>query len=223
MCTVKVQQPLPMGFSVINMLHVNSDRLCHYGSVNSPDWKVFNILIIVATLKKNQREMKIKTNITRISMLMIVLTTLICDQISKNIVRTEVDFNERIKIGIDNVTLTKVENTGAFLSVGSFLPASVKFILLIALPCVVLFLGLYAIMINGKLPKIVVIGAALIVGGGIGNLFDRVVFGSVTDFLHIDFVLFKTGIFNVADMAIMVGMLLMAITIYKNKIVALSK
>ncbi|MGY4384630.1 signal peptidase II [Pedobacter sp. UYP24] len=166
--------------------------------------------------------MKVTKNITRVAILMIVLAIVGCDQISKNIVRTEVNFNERIKLGIDNITLTKVENTGAFLSVGSFLPASVKFILLIALPCVVLLLGLYYIMINSKLPKAVVIGVAFIIGGGIGNLFDRVVFGSVTDFLHIDFVIFKTGIFNVADMAIMMGMLLIAITIYKNKIVVFS-
>ncbi|MHA4894735.1 signal peptidase II [Pedobacter sp. PWIIR3] len=135
--------------------------------------------------------------------LVIVLATAGCDQISKNIVRTKIDLNEQIKIGIDNITLTKVENTGAFLSIGSFLPASVKFTLLIILPCLVMLLGLYHVMINRRLPKMVVIGVALIVGGGIGNLFDRVVFGSVTDFLHIDFVIFKTGIFNVADMAIM--------------------
>ena len=44
------------------------------------------------------------------------------------------------------------------------------------------------------------------IGGGIGNIYDRVVHGSVTDFLHIDLVIFQTGIFNMADVSLMVGM-----------------
>ena len=45
------------------------------------------------------------------------------------------------------------------------------------------------------------------VGGGIGNIYDRLIHGSVTDFLHLDFGLFQTEIFNMADVSIMVGML----------------
>jgi signal peptidase II len=44
-----------------------------------------------------------------------------------------------------------------------------------------------------------------LIGGGIGNIYDRIKFGSVTDFLHIDFILFRTGIFNLADVSIMIG------------------
>ena len=50
------------------------------------------------------------------------------------------------------------------------------------------------------------IGLSFIIGGGIGNIYDRIVHGSVTDFLHIDLGLFRTGIFNMADVSIMVGM-----------------
>ena len=46
----------------------------------------------------------------------------------------------------------------------------------------------------------------LIVGGGIGNLYDRIAYGSVTDFMHIKFGVLQTGVFNVADMSIMAGM-----------------
>ena len=49
------------------------------------------------------------------------------------------------------------------------------------------------------------IGVCFLIGGGIGNIYDRIVYGSVTDFLHMDFVLFKTGIFNMADVSIMTG------------------
>jgi len=49
------------------------------------------------------------------------------------------------------------------------------------------------------------IGFCFVIGGGIGNLFDRIVHGSVTDFLHVDFGFFQTGIFNMADLSIMMG------------------
>lgn len=166
--------------------------------------------------------MKITRNVARLLILLIVFSIAGCDQISKNIVRTSIGYNENIKIGIKNITLTKVENTGAFLSVGSYMPAFMKFILLIALPFLVMLFGMFYILTKDSLPRMVVIGIAFVLGGGIGNLYDRVIFGSVTDFLHIDFVIFKTGIFNVADLAIMTGMLLIVINIYNNKLMVLN-
>ena len=52
---------------------------------------------------------------------------------------------------------------------------------------------------------IVEIPQPFLIGGGLGNIFDRALYGSVTDFLHIDFGLFQTGIFNMADVSVMVG------------------
>ena len=50
------------------------------------------------------------------------------------------------------------------------------------------------------------IGLCFVIGGGVGNLFDRIVYGSVTDFLYLKFGIFQTGIFNMADVSIMTGM-----------------
>ena len=55
------------------------------------------------------------------------------------------------------------------------------------------------------------IGLAFVVGGGIGNIYDRAIYGSVTDFLHLDFYLFKTGVFNLADVSIMTGVFIVLI------------
>lgn len=46
-------------------------------------------------------------------------------------------------------------------------------------------------------------GLWLIVGGGLGNLYDRAVYGHVIDFIHLDFVRF--AVFNVADIAVCIG------------------
>ncbi len=58
---------------------------------------------------------------------------------------------------------------------------------------------------------------AFIIGGGIGNLYDRILYGSVTDFLHMDFQLFRTGIFNMADVSIMIGVFWLMFTQLKTR------
>ncbi len=128
-----------------------------------------------------------------------------CDQVSKNIVREKIDYNENISIIKNCFILTKVENTGAFLSAGNDLPYFVRLVLLSILPVIVLGYGLFYLFYKTNLPKVMQIGLCFLIGGGIGNVYDRIAFGSVTDFLHIDFGLFRTGIFNLADVSIMTG------------------
>lgn len=142
-----------------------------------------------------------------------------CDQVSKIIVRQKVDYNENISIIKDRIILTKVENTGAFLSMGDELPAIVRFTLLSLFPIVVLGFGLYYLFTNAKLPLGIQLGICFLLGGGIGNIYDRLKFGSVTDFLHIDFGLFRTGVFNFADVSIMIGIGILLVQSFKRKII----
>jgi signal peptidase II len=61
-------------------------------------------------------------------------------------------------------------------------------------------------------------GFCFVIGGGIGNVFDRIVYGSVTDFLHINFGFFQTGIFNLADLSIMTGVFIILLqSLFKRK------
>ena len=55
------------------------------------------------------------------------------------------------------------------------------------------------------------------IGGGIGNIYDRLVHGSVTDFMHINFGLFQTGIFNMADVSITTGMFIFLYQSYSRQ------
>lgn len=144
-------------------------------------------------------------NIRLFLLLLMVALNIGCDQVSKIIVRDKVDYNEQISIIKDHFILTKVENTGAFLSAGNDLPIAIRFILLSILPVIVLGYGLFYLLMKKDLPKIMQIGLCFLIGGGIGNVIDRLLYGSVTDFLHMDFGLFRTGIFNLADVSIMIG------------------
>lgn len=140
--------------------------------------------------------------------LSVIITNIGCDQVSKKIVRSNVSANENIAIIDNHLTVTRVENSGAFLSVGDALPKTIKNILLSVLPLLVLAFILVYALTNKTIAATPLTGLCFITGGGFGNIFDRIAYGSVTDFLHIDLGIFRTGIFNMADVSIVVGTLL---------------
>jgi signal peptidase II len=147
-----------------------------------------------------------------------IVLTIAVDQISKIIVRTYVVPSERSNIIGKFFTLHNVENAGAFLGMGSDLSPLLKLILLLILPIVVLSFVTYHIFKDQSLDKVSVFAFASIIGGGIANVFDRVVYGSVTDFFHIDLGgVFRTGIFNMADLSVTTGMILLLVVSFKKK------
>src|SRR5690606_5420650 len=146
--------------------------------------------------------------IRTVLIVMVLVINIGCDQLSKKMVRKHIHYDAHIELITNHLTLTRVENSGAFLSLGNALPATVKFILLSLLPLMALLYGLVFVFRTYDLPRLSMLAFCFVIGGGIGNVYDRIVYGSVTDFLHIDFVLFETGIFNMADVSIMVGVFL---------------
>ena len=155
--------------------------------------------------------MILKKLIRTLIILMIVGVNIGCDQVSKNMVRNQVQYYDNIELIGKHLTLTKVENAGAFLSLGAALPAVAKTIFLLALPIIALIIGLIFVLIKTDLSNQKLLGLCFIVGGGIGNLFDRWQYGSVTDFLHIQVGIFQTGIFNLADVFITLGAVIILI------------
>ncbi|WP_109299014.1 signal peptidase II [Aquimarina sp. AU474] len=149
--------------------------------------------------------------------LLLVLLNVSCDQISKNVVRKTIEPYERIQVFQDNFLLTKVENTGAAYSLGSNLSPVLKIIFLQIVPILVLLFLLRQILIKTNYSKETIIGFAFIIGGGIGNLFDRIMYGSVTDFLILDLGIIKTEIFNMADVSVMLGSILVLSSAIFNK------
>lgn len=149
-------------------------------------------------------------NTERFFRVMIVFLLIIgnfgCDQFSKNMVRQSLIYNENIHLIENHLILTKIENTGAFLSFGEQLPTVSKQIFLMFLPGLALIFAFFYLLMKKKIPGMLLFGLCFVIGGGIGNLYDRIVHGSVTDFLHISVGVFRTGIFNMADVSIMLGM-----------------
>jgi signal peptidase II len=110
----------------------------------------------------------------------------------------------------DFAVLVYARNSGAFLSLGSGLPPLLWAIFLVALPVAALAFLAWAFLAGRLGPRKP--GAAelsivvLIAAGGIGNLIDRLLYGSVRDFLNFGIGRLRTGIMNLADLYILAAL-----------------
>ena len=139
-----------------------------------------------------------------------------CDRVTKHLaVTTLAGMPERSYFG-DTVRLDYHENAGGFMSAGANWPPAVR---------VAVFQGANATFLLGaifmaarfKWSRLAAVGLVLFVAGGLSNLVDRIALGSVIDFLNIGIGPIRTGIFNVADVAIMLGMALLLADRYRTR------
>lgn len=133
-----------------------------------------------------------------------------CDQAAKELAQNTLRNAEPISWCQDLLRLQYVENSGGFLSFGAKFPPSVSFWLLIVLPGLFLSALSVWLMLAATLPSREMVALLLIVGGGLSNLVDRLArAGKVIDFMNIGVGTLRTGIFNLADVAIMLGIALL--------------
>jgi signal peptidase II len=112
-------------------------------------------------------------------------------------------------------------NAGAFLSAGSSLPAHVRFYIFTFANGVILLLVAVYLLTRWNMRLELFVPVAFLLAGGIGNLIDRVSQnGMVTDFMHLGVGSLRTGIFNVADVAITCGGLTLLVLTYRQPRVA---
>ena len=127
----------------------------------------------------------------------VVILVVLLDQSTKA-AAIEVLKNGRVTLIPGIIDLVHVENTGAAFSIGE--GGGVIFILV----AVAFLLGSsFFVWHEKELPLTVVMAVGMIAGGGLGNMIDRLMNGSVTDFLCTVFM--KFPVFNVADMCVTVG------------------
>ncbi|WP_299462046.1 signal peptidase II [uncultured Gimesia sp.] len=136
-----------------------------------------------------------------------------CDQYTKKIAVEKLKFEPPITYFNNTFRMEYAENTGAFLSVGSHLSKPIRFFMLVVANAAFLIIVTGMLVFRWQMPLVQFIALSLLLAGGIGNLIDRVFLnGIVIDFLNIGFGPLRTGIFNVADMAITGGALLMLLS-----------
>ncbi|HTY16957.1 MAG TPA: signal peptidase II [Myxococcota bacterium] len=133
-----------------------------------------------------------------------------CDQATKQAAGLLLESSQRLTLFGDMLRFELVANPGAFMSLGAGLPELVRRALLVGLaPALLTAVCLVAVR-TGRASRLGRVALGLVVGGGLGNWLDRVLHGgAVTDFVSIGVGRFRTGIFNVADVAIVAGVLLL--------------
>ena len=142
--------------------------------------------------------------------LLIFLAVLIgcvgCDHVSKQVAISTLTRSEAVPVVGDMLALHLTSNPGAFLSLGASLPEGVRRVVFLGIaPLLTLFLCGY-LMRSGRASRLVLVGLGLLAGGGLANWLDRLLHGgAVTDFLILGFGPLRTGIFNIADIAVVAG------------------
>jgi len=116
------------------------------------------------------------------------------------------------------VTLIYTQNTGAFLSLGANLPPIVRTIIFSVFVAAALAVGAFVLLTGRVHNALDGVALALVIGGGIGNVIDRIQFhGSVTDFIYLAAGPLHTGVFNVADMAITLAVVWLLLSSFAPK------
>lgn len=140
----------------------------------------------------------------------LTLLVVLLDYITKRIVSGNMLLYQSIPVikGVFNITYVK--NTGA--SFGMMAGARWFFV---AVTVFLIAAVIYYAVKNKITDKLFLVSASFVVGGGIGNLIDRIATGAVVDFF--DFCLINFAIFNVADCFVVVGVILMAIYYIKEE------
>ena len=133
-----------------------------------------------------------------------------CDQTTKSLARDFLQSRATVSFLGDTVRLQYAENPGAFLSLGASLPHRWGTAVFTVGAAIVITVVLCVLLLAWKSGRMRIIALALICGGGAGNLIDRFRYdGRVIDFLNVGVGPLRTGIFNVADMALMAGAILL--------------
>src|SRR5262245_2361920 len=148
----------------------------------------------------------------RVALLVAIVSTIGCDRVTKHLASHALADGQVRTYLADTVRFEYAENTGGFLSLGANLPEPWRTRLFITATGVVLAL-MAVVAVPTRWNMWLLSGACLVLAGGASNWIDRLVRGSVIDFMNVGIGPVRTGVFNVADVAIMAGVTLLVLKI----------
>jgi len=149
--------------------------------------------------------------------LLIAVLVVMLDRITKLAIARNIDLHDSVQIIPDFFRLTHVENRGAAFGLFADSPSEWKVALLVLFSVVALVIVTALLWRNSHSLNTTGIGLSLILGGAIGNLWDRLLSGRVVDFLLFYVGQYQWPAFNVADSAIVVGAGLLVFEILFSK------
>jgi signal peptidase II len=156
-------------------------------------------------------------NSARAFYLLIALIVLLLDRWTKHVVAQRIRLYAHIQVIPGFFQLTHTENTGAAFSLFADSTLPWKTGLLIAFSVIALLVVSVLLWKNNHAHVVTGVGLALIMGGALGNLWDRLARGRVVDFLLFYVKRYQWPVFNLADSAIVVGAGLLVLEILFHK------
>ena len=159
-----------------------------------------------------------KRNIKIILFCSISVVFIGCDQVTKELAKVHLKDKPVLSFYHDTFRLDYIENTGAFLSFGDNWSPTTSFWLMSVLPLLFLMgLFVYAIRKTATTTFMHLFPFVLIFAGGLGNIIDRFLYNRhVTDFMNMGINNLRTGIFNVADVYVTGGVIMLLVMQWRN-------
>jgi len=150
-------------------------------------------------------------------LLLIAAVIVLLDRLSKLWVDKHVERGHFIAVIPKVFRISHVFNTGAAFSLfaNSISPVTVRYVL-IGFSIVAILVVLAMIWYAGRAFSLTGVALALILGGAIGNLYDRIAYRYVVDFLEVTIVHYHWPDFNVADSCIVIGACLLLLEIFRT-------
>lgn len=150
-------------------------------------------------------------------MLLLMGCVVVLDQLAKYIAFQMLEGKGVISLFNDCLRFLLAENRGGFLSLGASLPENVRSTIFLVLTSIFLIAFFLYTLFDKNVSKYSLIASSMIIGGGVGNLIDRALRqGAVIDFVNVGIGGLRTGIFNIADMAVLFGCILLFFSLTKK-------
>jgi signal peptidase II len=168
-------------------------------------------------LIQNSLRVAMRTWGWRLAVVALAASTIGCDRLTKRLAIRELSGAPSRSFLGNILRLEYAENRGAFLGIGNALPDELRMPLLIGVT------GLLLISIGIGVARgwlgdpCATIGLTLVWAGGVSNLADRIARGHVVDFLNVGVGSLRTGIFNLADLAITCGLGLVLLCTHRSR------
>jgi signal peptidase II len=148
---------------------------------------------------------------------LLALLVVLLDRWTKRLVAARIGMYAHIQIIPGFFRLTHTENTGAAFSLFADSPSHWKTVLLIAFSMIAMAIVSALLWKQTRALTMTGVALSLILGGAVGNLWDRLASGRVVDFLLFYVGQYQWPVFNLADSAIVVGAALLVIEILWGK------
>ena len=156
--------------------------------------------------KKNKMLLKNREQVYSVACVLLMF-----DQLIKLLVRSRMSLMEEIEVIPNFFSIYYIENSG-----GAFSLFSGATIVLIVLSVLVLAFIHYYVVTDEKMTKWRIFGLGIVIGGIVGNLVDRILYGAVIDYLSFDLFGYGFPVFNLADIGITVGFLILVVNILRR-------